>query len=195
MERKRHLEEDSGAVYDDIYSDLEPLQSKITKSFHQNLPGSEVPEHGQEEQDGIDPTEEQDGYDQYQDGLSDPVDPTSLDYEEGFVDEAEVDEFSFVDENPSMSQIQSAQSMTSLPVCSRSSSGQVAMTSQAPDELEHSDSYSCPNNQYMEMPPAKNTLQNERIPLTKGRFTHNFLASKIVHKNHVFLRSFHFFPL
>jgi len=167
MERKRHLEGESGAVYDDIYSDLEPLQPKITKSFHQNLPRSEIPEHGPEEQDGIDQTdyktEEQDGYNQYQDGLSNPVDPTSLDYEEGFVDEAEVDEFSFVDENPSMSQIQSAQSITSLPVCSRSSSGQVAMTSQAPDELEHSDTYSCPNNQYMEMPPAKNTLQNEKF--------------------------------
>ena len=122
MERKRHLE--GHEVYDDIYSELEPVQSKITKSdYNQPVQSAQQDYVYQNEQNG-------------------------LDFEEGFVDEAEVDEFSFVDENPSMSQIQSAQL-----------SDQSGMTS-TNDEIEHSENYSCPNNQYMEMPPAKNTLQN-----------------------------------
>ena len=126
MERKRHLEGHESTVYDDIYSELEPVQSKITKSDYNQ---HEVVQSGQEDY----------VYQNEQNGL---------DFEEGFVDEAEVDEFSFVDENPSMSQIQSAQL-----------SDQSGMTS-TNDEIEHSENYSCPNNQYMEMPPAKNTLQN-----------------------------------
>ena len=143
MERKRHID----ATFDDVYSDLDGVQSK--KSHFETDDVTNQYLNGDEPE------------------ILSPNERYNINGDtNGDEDQDELDEFQFVDENPDMSEIQSSNSshVTQSHVVSTQVVTQVV--TQTDEDLAQVDEINFQNEKsgnqcYMEMPPAKNTIHQK----------------------------------